>query len=151
MNEQELQELARFINMAFPCDDDSVENMNTSNAKGIPFIDLEKKEWNITIDLIEHTVVDYPMGLPAIRVWSKVCDQGKYRLLDKDMRLVSEIRRGYVPNGVIPPKDGCGDYIDFTINPDGTIDNWYNHYDFTDFTNKGRPYYGTYKGIPLNL
>ena len=41
---------------------------------------------------------------------AKVCDSGTYFLLDKDKKAICKIA-GYVPNGLIPDSDDCGDYI----------------------------------------
>ena len=42
---------------------------------------------------------------------------------------------GYVPNGLIPEADDCGDYIRLRINHDGMIENWPEKADFSEFTN----------------
>ena len=39
----------------------------------------------------------------------------------------------YVPNGLIPDSDDCGDYIRLRINSDGTIENWPENPDYSDF------------------
>lgn len=41
---------------------------------------------------------------------------------------------GYVPNGLIPKSDDCGDYICLRISSDGTIENWPENPDYSDFT-----------------
>ena len=53
------------------------------------------------------------------------------------MHLVAELRickiAGYVPNGLVPDSDDCGDYIRLRINSDGTIENWPENPDCSDF------------------
>ena len=62
---------------------------------------------------------------------AKVCDSGTYFLLDKDKKTICKIA-DYVPNGLIPEVDGCGDYIRLRINEDDMI-NWFEEPDFSDF------------------
>jgi hypothetical protein len=54
------------------------------------------------------------------------------------MKPLSQIR-GYVPNALIPPYErGFGDYLELTINPDGSLPNWKEELDFSDFVEGGR-------------
>ena len=62
-----------------------------------------------------------------------MCDSGTYFLLDKDKQVICKIA-GYVPNGLIPEADDCGDYIRLRINHDGLIENWLEKADFSEFT-----------------
>ena len=59
-------------------------------------------------------------------------NSGTYFLLDKDKKVICKID-DYVPNGLIPEVDDCGDYIRLRINYDGTIENWPEEPDFSDF------------------
>ncbi|UVP95670.1 hypothetical protein NXW06_08530 [Bacteroides fragilis] len=63
---------------------------------------------------------------------AKVCDSGTYFLLDKDKKVICKIA-DYVPNGLIPEADDCGDYIRLRINNDGTIENWLEEPSFSEF------------------
>ena len=38
-----------------------------------------------------------------------------------------------MPNGLVPDSDDCGDYIRLRINRDGTIKNWPEYPDYSDF------------------
>ena len=67
----------------------------------------------------------------SLYLQAKVCDSGTYFLLDKDKKTICKIA-DYVPNGLIPEVDGCGDYIRLRINEDDMI-NWFEEPDFSDF------------------
>jgi hypothetical protein len=64
---------------------------------------------------------------------SKLRDTGKYYLLNEDKELVFKQEYGYVPNKLIPPKDGFDDYVDLEIDGEGKITNWYENPSFEDF------------------
>ena len=53
-------------------------------------------------------------------------------MLDKDKKTICKIA-DYVPNGLIPEVDDCGDYIRLRINEGGTIENWFEEPNFSDF------------------
>jgi hypothetical protein len=53
-------------------------------------------------------------------------------LLDENDKVVAEIN-GYVPNQLIPERNGYGDYIELKINPDGIIVNWSEDDSFHEF------------------
>ena len=63
---------------------------------------------------------------------ANICYSGTYFLLDKDKKVICKIA-GYVPNGLVPDSDDCGDYIRLRINSDGTIEYWPEHPDCSDF------------------
>lgn len=88
--------------------------------------------WEITIDLKNHTAEEWKTEYGFCHVFTKVRDEGKYTLFDKDKKSLC-LLNGYVPNGIIPPKDGCGDYIKFEVNENGSVSGWYDIYDYSDF------------------
>jgi hypothetical protein len=63
----------------------------------------------------------------------KVRDEGKYYLLNETKQILYIKDEGYVPNELIPPKNGFGDYLDLEINEQGKIINWYEKPSFADF------------------
>jgi hypothetical protein len=68
----------------------------------------------------------------AVDFFEKIVDAGSYWLIDADGNgLIGYC--GYVPNKVIPEKDGYGDYIDLKINEFGVITNWYEDYSLQEF------------------
>lgn len=76
--------------------------------------------WCPTIDLRSGTVVGWPEGVTA-DVHYKVCDDGRYWLLNETGERIAE-RDGYVPNSYLCHGDnGYGDYIIMTIGPEGKI------------------------------
>ena len=64
----------------------------------------------------------------------KIVDSGKYALYSSDKKLIKE-KEGYVPNKLIPKREGYGDYLDFGIEADGTINDFasYDDLDFSEF------------------
>jgi hypothetical protein len=67
-----------------------------------------------------------------VRLFLKVVDMGIYKFYDENHDLV-EMSHGYVPNELLPPTDGCGDYIELCINQEGKITNWYEYITLENF------------------
>jgi hypothetical protein len=78
--------------------------------------------WCPIIDLATGVIEDWPEGTTA-DVHYKVCDDGRYFLLDPEKNVIREIE-GYVPKIMAPGGSGHGDYVIMTIGPDGKIVNW---------------------------
>ena len=78
-----------------------------------------------------HKLLNSKPEYGSLYLQAKVCDSGTYFLLDKDKKTICKIA-DYVPNGLIPEVDGCGDYIRLRINEDDMI-NWFEEPDFFDF------------------
>lgn len=76
--------------------------------------------WRATVDLDTGKIHDWPQGVIG-RMQTKVCDEGIYTLVGPDSGVL-DVRRDYVPNGVVPGE--YGDYVDLQINEDGVITNW---------------------------
>jgi len=77
------------------------------------------------IDINNGTIIGYTANM-KIDIFDKCVDEGIYVLYDENMNVVCEYE-GYVPNILEVNENGYGDYLNFTINPDGTIVNWENH------------------------
>lgn len=75
--------------------------------------------WNVTIDLTELKIVDWPIGVEA-RVFYKVCDDGTYYLLDENKNILEE-KNCYVPEILSYIENGYGDYIDMYIDKNGYL------------------------------
>ena len=88
------------------------------------------KMWHATIDIDEGVIKGWPEGKSG-EFEMKVCDQGDYRLLDREFNLVKRIEDDYVPNALIPGE--YGDYIHLKINEFGVITNWPKNPEVTDF------------------
>ncbi|MFA7256954.1 MAG: hypothetical protein WC047_05210 [Kiritimatiellales bacterium] len=86
----------------------------------IPFAALDT--WAPTIDIDAGTIVDWPAGTTA-SVHYKVCDDGRYTLLDAGLNVIHEIE-GYVPSIMCPGGDGYGDYVIMEIDGAGKIADW---------------------------
>ena len=87
--------------------------------------------WCPTIDLDAGIIVDWPSGVSA-DIHYKVCDDGKYSLLDSDGHTLKEYE-GYVPRMMSPKENGYGDYVIMDVGPDGKIDKF--EADLTSFEN----------------
>lgn len=95
---------------------------------GLPLFDAEKGEWTVDVDLATGRIKGWPGG--AFDLFTKICDEGIYTLLQGDAEIVAIA--GYVPNGVVPGEDG--DYVEMKIAADGTITNWPRNPDLSKFT-----------------
>lgn len=84
----------------------------------------ESDYWEIIIDLDEGKVLNWPEGF-CLDTHYKVCDDGEYVFLDKDMNEVVNItkiyQQYYVPDFLSIGDRGYGDYVYIDINGDGTI------------------------------
>jgi hypothetical protein len=74
--------------------------------------------WDVTIDLKTRKIRSWPAR--AENIYMKICDEGNYYLMAGD-RVVASREGDYVPD-CIPGE--YGDYIDFKILEDGTLDGW---------------------------
>lgn len=101
-------------------EDGEVNGAEDADGEMIPF--RVKDAWCPVIDLTSGVIEDWPEGTTA-DVHYKVCDDGKYQLLDAEKNVVREIE-GYVPKIMAPGGNGYGDYVVMTIGPDGKIVGW---------------------------
>ena len=92
---------------------------------------VSKGMWSGIVDLKTHKLLNWKSEYGDLYLQAKVCDSGTYFLLDKDKKSICKIA-DYVPNGLIPESDDCGDYIRLSINSDGTIENWPENPDYSD-------------------
>ena len=76
------------------------------------------------IDLDNGQVLDWTKGVKA-NINYKVCDQGRYSFLDKDLEeIIGSDGTMYVPSLLDFTNDSFGDYMDFTIDENGYIEEW---------------------------
>jgi hypothetical protein len=80
------------------------------------------------IDIDSGYVVGYTPTI-SINIFDKCVDEGTYVLYDENMNIIDEYE-GYVPNILEVNENGYGDYLNFTINEDGSILNWKQHIDY---------------------
>lgn len=78
--------------------------------------------WRPLITLATGQIEGWPGGTTA-DIHYKVCDDGKYALLDADREALRTIE-GYVPKMLSPGGRGYGDYVIMTVGPDGLIEGW---------------------------
>lgn len=85
--------------------------------------------WCPMIDLDAGIIENWSPGTTA-DIHYKVCDDGRYSLLDASLNEVAVID-GYVPGVMCPDADGYGDYIIMEVDGDGAIAGWV--IDLSDF------------------
>lgn len=87
----------------------------------------ESDYWELIIDLEEGKVLDWPKGF-CINTYFKVCDDGEYAFLDKDMNelinITNEYDQYYVPDFLALEDSGYGDYVIINIDGDGKIEHF---------------------------
>ena len=88
--------------------------------------------WIAIIHIESGHIINWPANKKG-RIHLKVCDEGSYYLLDTDFQVISSIKNQYVPNQLIPPRDGFGDMVCLDINEKGDITNWYNMPQLNEF------------------
>lgn len=77
--------------------------------------------WCPTIEIATGKIVGWPEGTTA-DIHYKVCDDGRYWLLDKDGTRIAKRKSDYVPDDFLCHGDnGYGDYIILTAGSDGQI------------------------------
>ena len=143
-----MQQNARYLHISIPYDKDDGYGMITFDdgmatelqcEEGFvpPMLNSENQALELTVDLKERRVLEWDEEKGYIHMWGKVVDSGTYTLLDANKKPLWQIK-GYVPNALIPPYDrGFGDYLELTINPDGSLPDWKEELDFSDFVENG--------------
>lgn len=81
-----------------------------------------KHNIEFSIELETGKVLGWENG-KTLTTFDKVRDQGTYTLCDADFNEVVSYE-GYVPKMLDRRGDGYGDYLQFTINDKGYIENW---------------------------
>ncbi len=148
-SEGKLYREARYLHISIPYDEDEGNELITFDD-GLtnelqcevdyvpPIFNSENRTLEVMVDLAKHKVLDWSEGNGYIHMWGKIVDYGTYTLFDASMKPLSQIC-GYVPNALIPPYErGFGDYLELTINPDGSFPQWKEELDFSDFVEAGR-------------
>jgi len=100
-------------------EDATINGFEDIDGTLVPF--REDNRWKPKIDLDNGKVLNWPIGTIA-RIHYKVCDDGEYWLLDKDEKRIAKYKDYYVPSRFLCfGDDGCGDYIIFNIDENGSI------------------------------
>ena len=87
---------------------------------------MRRQDWCPVIDVNEGKILDWTPGF-CLNTGFKVCDQGVYVYSNQDesQQVVStDCDEYYVPNWLDDEGDSYGDYLQITINGDGTIKDW---------------------------
>ena len=146
---EKLENEARFLRISIPYDkrdkytmvsfdDDIMSELECDESFVPPMYDESTKLLVFWIDLRERKLKDWDESNGYLHIWAKVRDEGAYTLYDTDMKPLWQIQ-GYVPSALIPPYDmGFGDYLGLTIEADGTLPQWHDTPDFSDFLVSGR-------------
>jgi len=83
-----------------------------------------KDLWCPTIELATGRILGWPEGTEA-DIHYKVCDEGRYWLLNSDGGRINEYRGSYVPDDFLCHGDnGYGDYIIMVVNGEGLIQDY---------------------------
>lgn len=134
MNERELLEQAYYLVISFPFHEEMCRYTDSLFGElcedKYPLV--SKGVWTGIIELRSHNLLNWSEEYGDIFFQAKVSDSGTYFLLGKDNKALCRIS-GYVPNRLIPDADGCGDYIRLRIKSNGTIENWPDVPDFSEF------------------
>lgn len=138
---------SQYLHISIPFYEEDFSYPSDNHREQIYSLVTEDNRWEITIDLKNHLAEEWKTTYGTCHIFSKVRDEGEYTLLDKNKKKLCRLT-GYVPNGVIPPKDGYGDYISFDIKENSRILGWYSTYNFSDFINKGKGI-GSFDSIPI--
>ena len=80
--------------------------------------------WKADIEIDTGKIIGWEKGKTG-DMSLKVVDEGSYILIDSNDNEVLSITEGYVPNKLLPPTNGYGDYVKFIIDENGFITNWY--------------------------
>ena len=149
MTLERLQREARFLSISLPYDSREecclLEFSNSEDGGlekkdnyAIPMLDRKEFLFNLEIDLKERRVANWKTKNGYWRIWGKVKHYGTYTLLDSNRQPLWQIH-GFVPCKLVPPfEKGWGDYLDIRVNSDGSVKNWPEVPDFTDFIENGR-------------
>lgn len=78
--------------------------------------------WIIKVDIDSGQIINWKKGTTAITSY-KVCDDGKYTLIDKEGKPIITIE-SYVPDIFAIYDEGFGDYVYLEIDKDGYIKDW---------------------------
>lgn len=134
IREQNLNEIAHYLMIYFPYDEEmsSYTDVWMGELYKNKYPLVSKGMWSGIINLKSHKLLNWKQEYGNLYLQAKVCDSGTYFLLDKDKKEICKIA-DYVPNGLIPEADDSGDYIRLRINYDGTIENWSEKPEFSDF------------------
>lgn len=134
IREQDLNKVAHYLMIYLPYNEEQCSY--TDNWLGELYENkyplVSKGIWSAIIDLKTHKLLNWNQEYGSLYFQAKICDSGTYFLLDKDKKVICKIT-DYVPNGLIPEADDYGDYIRLRINYDGTIENWPEKPNFSDF------------------
>lgn len=143
---EELKKQACYLLISIPYDKDNelitfddgvMTELEVDDDFTPPTLDKETQRLEYVVDLKECKALNWNEKNGYIRMWAKVRDSGTYTLLDADKNPIWQIH-GYVPLKLIPPfEKGYGDYIELAINADGTINNWSQNPDLSDFVEEG--------------
>ena len=145
---EKLENEVRFLRISIPYDkrdnhtmvsfdDGLMSEFECDESLAPPMYDEKTKLLEFWVDLKEKKLKDWDESNGYLRIWAKVRDEGTYTLYDTDMNPLWQIQ-GYVPSALIPPYDmGFGDYLELTIEADGTLPEWQKAPDFSDFLVSG--------------
>ena len=124
INQKQIAEKCKYLKIKIPVylEDFNFEKEYTDN--NLP-CGTKNGEWQVTIDIDNHNISEWKKEYGKLRIFSKVVDEGAYSLLDENKKEFYRIE-GYVPNHILPEKDGFGDYLTIDLNSRNTADFYVN-------------------------
>ena len=120
------------VRVTVPFEEDYEEDAPDIFPSGFPRKDFNPNREQITFEILADTgkILGWPKG-ERRDVCIKVRDSGIYQLLGQKGEPLAIIKEDYVPHGVVP--GSYGDYLEFTVNSLGVIEEWPSSFDISEF------------------
>ena len=133
----DLERNATYLHAKFCCNSEHDIICAFRDKRNLPPLICESPETDyteFTINLRTHKIEGWKPEYGDWHIFTKTIDTGTYTILGADKNIICRISHDYVPNNIIPPSDGYGDYIEFGIDKNGFAHGWNNDYDFEQLT-----------------
>lgn len=125
---EEVEYNVKYIGFKVPADINDFEFPEGESIDNFIQYNESENTLECLIDIESGYVIEYNQNI-SINIFDKCVDEGTYVLYDENMNIIDEYE-GYVPNILEVNENGYGDYLNFTINEDGSILNWKQHINY---------------------
>ena len=125
---EEVEYNVKYIGFNVPADINDFEFPDGESIDNFIQYNESENTLECLIDIESGYVIEYNQNI-SINIFDKCVDEGTYVLYDENMNIIDEYE-GYVPNILEVNENGYGDYLNFTINEDGSILNWKQHINY---------------------
>lgn len=129
----DLKRNATYLHAKFCCNPEHDIICDFRDNNNLPPLISETSEAyyaEFTINLHNHQIEGWSSVYGYWHIYTKTIDTGTYTILDADKNIICRLSHDYVPNCIIPPTNGFGDYVEFEIDKNGFAHGWNNEYDF---------------------